>query len=126
VHPRTSSSTEAEAIAALLPEMVAMVVSRPRGRYNDLAVPVKLEYVVLGRLLSSVGCCSSPTAPSRPRSCAVPTRGLVAAMADGVHRMFEAERKQLDRWSVNVARAGRSHSWRARTDTILETLGITA
>jgi hypothetical protein len=117
--------TEGKAIAALLAEVVAMVIPRTRGRYNDPAVPATLfDHLALGRPMLL----TNRTEQVAAVACA-DARMVVgdseAVIADGVRRMSEAVRTQLDRWAANAGWTG-SYSWRARADTILETIGINA
>src|SRR5687767_3779386 len=48
---------EGDAIHALLPEVLATVIPRPRGPYNDLSLPIKLfDYLSYGRPLLVTDC----------------------------------------------------------------------
>jgi glycosyltransferase involved in cell wall biosynthesis len=118
-------NAEGGAIASLLPDVIATVIPRPRGRYNDLAVPVKLyDYLAFGRPLLVTDCSEQASVVAHADA------GMIVgdderAMADGVLRMIRTDRSQLDRWSANAVRAARANSWGDRADTILETLNIT-
>ena len=117
-------NAEGDAIAALLPEVIATAIPRPRGRYNDLAVPVKLfDYLAYGRPLL-VTDCTEQAAVVADADAGVIVSDDERAMADGVLRMVGADAAQIDRWSENARRAALASSWSARADTILETLDI--
>ena len=115
---------EGQEIVALLPDVIACVIPRPRGAYNDLAVPVKLfEYLAFGRPLL-VTDCTEQAAIVASADAGLVVGDSVVNIAEGVVRLRAAEQAQLDRWSDNASDAARANSWRARATTILETLDI--
>lgn len=119
-------NAEGKALAALLPGVIATVIPRPRGRYNDLAVPVKLfDYLAFGRPLLVTDCTEQASVVD-DAAAGIIVSDDESAMADGVLRMIGADQAQLDRWSENAGRTARANSWGERADTILETLGLTS
>jgi hypothetical protein len=127
-HPAWLRLVQAEGsgITALLPDTVATVIPRPRSRYNDLALPVKLfDYLALGRPLLVTDCTEQAAIVADAGAGLVVSDDDVS-LADGVSRMLSAEAAQLDRWSDRAREAALQHAWHERATTILETLGIPA
>ncbi len=125
-HPAWLNVVRAEgrSIAALLPDVVACVIPRPRSTYNDLAVPVKLfDYLALGRPLL-VTDCTEQAAVVAEAGAGLIVRDDEHSLADGVAQMLAAGPEQLDRWSDRARRAALEHAWPTRAASILETLGI--
>ncbi len=117
-------NAEGAGIEALLPEVLATVIPRPRNPYNDLALPVKLfDYLAYGRPLL-VTDCTEQAAIVAEADAGIVTEDGTDAMAAAMARMASAEAEDLDRWSRNATRAATAHSWRSRAALILETLGI--
>lgn len=113
-----------EQIKALLPDVVATVIPRPRGAYNDLAVPVKLfDYLAYGRPLLVTDCSEQASVVSDAGAGLV-TSDDETALADGVLRITTADATSLDDWSENAHRAAVANSWHTRATRILETLDI--
>lgn len=110
------------AIPALLPDVSATVIPRPRSRYNDLALPIKLwDYLSYGRPLLVTDCVE------QARVVADAEAGLVsgdspAELAAAVGRLLAAAPAQRERWSSNAERAAVAASWRHRARRIVEVL----
>lgn len=117
-------NAEGRGITDLLPEVRATVIPRPRGAYNDLALPVKLfDYLSYGRPLLVTPCLEQAAVVSRADAgivCGDSDEGL----AEGVARMAAAEEPELARWSANAASAARNSSWGRRAEAVLATLGV--
>ena len=125
-HPSWTRVLNAEeaAIHALLPEVLACVIPRPRGAYNDLAVPVKLyDYLAFGRPLLVTDCIEQALVVRRAGA------GIVSGassdeLARGLSALASASEDQLDLWSDNARREAIASSWASRAACVLETLGI--
>ena len=116
---------EEAAIHALLPDVVACVIPRPRGAYNDLAVPVKLyDYLAFGRPLLVTDCIEQALVVRRADA-GVVSGASSDELAQGVAVLASAGEDQLDRWSHNARREAIANSWASRAACILETLDIT-
>jgi glycosyltransferase involved in cell wall biosynthesis len=113
---------EGAAIHALLPDVVATAIPRPRSRYNDLALPIKLfDYLSYARPLL-VTDCAEQAGLVAGADAGIVTRDDPAALADGIARIVSAPREQLDRWSRNAAEAARAASWEDRARGIVSRL----
>lgn len=113
---------EGSQIEALLPEVIATVIPRPRGAYNDLAVPVKLyDYLAYGRPLLVTDCLEQASVVSRADA-GIVTADDESALADGIRRLVAADAASLNDWSDNARAAATANSWRSRAMQILETL----
>ncbi len=113
---------EGEAIHALLPHVVATAIPRPRNRYNDLALPIKLfDYL-------SYGCPLLVTdAAEQARVVTDADAGIVThddpgSLADGFVRMATAAPEQIALWSGNASAAARAASWEDRARRIVNIL----
>ncbi|MEO5985751.1 MAG: glycosyltransferase [Candidatus Limnocylindria bacterium] len=115
---------EGRQIDALLPDVIATVIPRPRGAYNDLAVPVKLyDYLAYGRPLLVTDCLEQ-AAVVREVDAGIVTADDESEIADGILRLMSARATSIDRWSDNARDAARSRSWRSRAEEILNTLRL--
>jgi glycosyltransferase involved in cell wall biosynthesis len=115
---------EQEEIERLLPQVVATVIPRPRGPYNDLAVPVKLfDYLSYGRPLLVTDCIEQ-AAVVRRADAGIVTAGDVDAMADAILRLAGAETAELASWATNARRAALDNAWERRARQILGALGL--
>lgn len=115
---------EGRQIEELLPGVIATVIPRPRGPYNDLAVPVKLyDYLAYGRPLLVTDCVEQ-AAVVREADAGIVTADDVSAIADGILLLMSAGDSSLDRWSDHARDAARSRSWTSRAKTILNTLEL--
>jgi hypothetical protein len=113
---------EGRAIHALLPDVVATAVPRPRNRYNDLALPIKLfDYLSYGRPLL-VTDCSEQARVVTGADAGVVTSDDPTAMADGLVRLATAPSGQIARWSSNAAEAARAAPWEDRARRIVSLL----
>lgn len=114
---------EGNEIHALLPDVLATVIPRPRGPYNDLALPIKLfDYLSYGRPLL-VTDCTEQARVVREADAGLVTDDDPDALADAIARLVSAGGDQLDRWSANARRAAENASWSERAHRILELLG---
>jgi glycosyltransferase involved in cell wall biosynthesis len=111
-------------IGSLLGEVLATVVPRPPGAYNDLAVPIKLmEYLAYGRPI---------LATPRTETARIVTRseaGLVVedgpeGLASGIVRLCAAPEAERVRWSQAAESAARTNSWDARALELVTVLGL--
>jgi hypothetical protein len=113
---------EGPQIVDRLPEVVATTIPRPRGPYNDLALPVKLfEYLAYGRPIIVTDC------TEQARVVAAADAGIVTSddpdfMAEAVSRIVVAPREQVERWSANAVAAARAASWELRAQRIVDLL----
>lgn len=115
---------EGDEIVALLPDVVATVIPRPRGPYNDLALPIKLfDYLAYGRPLLVTDCVEQARIV-RTADAGVVTGDDVDALADGIVRVTTAPAAELDRWAANAVRAAAENRWATRARTIVAALGL--
>lgn len=111
-------------IEARLSNVVATVIPRPRGSYNDLAVPVKLyEYLAYGRPLL-VTDCTEQALVVREADAGIVVDDAPAAMADGIRRLIEADPEQLLRWGEHASSAASANTWHSRARVVLDALGM--
>jgi hypothetical protein len=107
-------------VAALLGDVVGTVIPRPRGAYNDLAVPIKLyEYLSYGRPLLVTDCIEQALVVNQSGA------GIVMgdnpdAMASAVRRLMKAPAEELDAWSGAAHHAARAASWEHRARQIVD------
>ena len=117
-------SAEGDEIVALLPDVIATVIPRPRSAYNDLAVPVKLfDYLAFGRPLLVTDCTEQAAIVSAHHA-GVVVGDSVTELADGVMRIAASDPARIDSWSENATRAARANGWGRRADDILEAFDI--
>jgi hypothetical protein len=110
---------EGDAIHALLPDVVACVIPRPRSPYNDLALPVKLfEYLAYARPLL-VTDCPEQAAVVRDAGAGLVVGDAVSALADGIALLATASADQLDDWSARARAAALEATWRSRAEQIV-------
>ena len=127
-HPSWLSVVRAEGdgIVALLPDVLATVIPRPRSAYNDLALPIKLfDYLAYGRPLL-VTDCTEQAVVVREADAGVVTGDSVADIAGGIARIASAPTEQLDQWSAHARSAALEASWRHRAIdiiTLFESIG---
>lgn len=113
---------EGDAIHALLPRVLATVIPRPRGAYNDLALPIKLfDYLAYGRPLLVTDCTEQARVVANADAGFV-TSDDPSGMAEAITRLASASVDQLDAWSGNAHTAARDASWSVRAHAILEVL----
>ena len=113
---------EGAGIHALLPDVLATVIPRPRSAYNDLALPVKLyDYLSYGRPLLVTDCAEQARVVAAAGAGFV-TGDSVDAIAAGVRRLAGATPAELDAWSDAATVAAREASWAARARDIVEVL----
>jgi hypothetical protein len=113
---------EGDDIHALLPDVLATVIPRPRGPYNDLALPIKLfDYLSYGRPLLVTDCVEQARVV-RTADAGIVSGDDADALADGVMRLASAPAEQLDRWSRNAHAAARASAWSERAVAIRDFL----
>jgi len=106
-------------IPRLLPGVLATVIARSPGAYNDLALPIKLmEYLAYGRPLL-VTDRRETAALVRAAGCGVVVGDGAEAMAAGIAELVSAPPERLDGWSTAAHDAARHHAWGRRADRIL-------
>jgi hypothetical protein len=106
-------------IPALLPGVLATVIARAPGAYNDLALPIKLmEYLAYGRPLL-VTDRRETAALVRAAGCGLVVSDGPEAMAAGIAALASASPERLDAWSAAAHDAARHHSWQIRAEQIL-------
>jgi len=116
-------SGEGARIHRLLPRVVATVIPRPRGLYNDLALPIKLfEYLAYGRPMLVTDCIEQARVV-RDADCGLVVGDSVEELAAGITRVVTTSAGELDRWSGNASAAAVRASWAARAERIVEILG---
>ncbi|HJP71898.1 MAG TPA: glycosyltransferase [Candidatus Limnocylindria bacterium] len=113
---------EGKEIHALLPGILATVIPRPRGAYNDLALPIKLfDYLSYGRPLLVTDCLEQARVVREADAGIVSTAGP-EALAAAIGRLVSAPSAELDAWSANAHAAARAASWSARATRIRDLL----
>jgi len=113
---------EGAAIHALLPEVIATAIPRPRNRYNDLALPIKLfDDLSYGRPVLVTDCAEQARVVTAADA-GIVTRDDPEAIADALMRLATAPDELVMRWSANASAAARAASWEGRARTILDVL----
>lgn len=113
---------EGERIHALLPDVVASVIPRPRSAYNDLALPVKLfEYLSYGRPLL-VTDCDEQARVVREAGAGLVVEDDAGALAAGIARVMVADAGRRAAWSAAGHAAAVAASWGTRADRVVELL----
>ncbi|HEU4863648.1 MAG TPA: glycosyltransferase [Candidatus Limnocylindria bacterium] len=113
---------EGEEIHALLPAVLATAIPRPRGAYNDLALPIKLfDYLSYGRPLLVTDCLEQARVV-READAGIVSADSPEALAAAIGRLASASAAELDGWSANAHAAARAASWSARAATIRDLL----
>ena len=113
---------EGTEIAERLPGIVATAIPRPRGPYNDLALPVKLyEYLAYGRPLLVTDCTEQARVVASAGA-GVVTADDPPAMAEGIARILGAPADQVREWAANATAAARASSWQERARQIVQLL----
>ena len=111
---------EGPGIHGLLPDVVATVIPRPRGPYNDIALPIKLfDYLSYGRPILVTECVEQ-AAVVREADAGVVTDDSTDDLARGLREILGASSARLDAWSTNAADAARRNGWRVRAERIVE------
>jgi glycosyltransferase involved in cell wall biosynthesis len=113
---------EGDAIHALLPEVLATVIPRPRGPYNDLSLPIKLfDYLSYGRPLL-VTDCTEQARVVREADAGLVVHDDVDTLAGAIAGLASTPPEQLDAWSRNAHAAAREASWGKRATQIRDLL----
>ncbi len=80
---------EGTAVHALLPDVMATVIPRPKNRYNDLALPVKLfDYLSFGRPLIVTNC-DETARLVRDARCGLVVGDATLQIADGIRQLCD-------------------------------------
>ncbi len=109
-------------IHELLPDVLATVIPRSRGVYNDLALPIKLfEYLAYGRPVVVTDCVEQARVV-RDADCGLVVGDGADEIAAGLTSVGQASPRDLDRWSQNATRAAERASWAHRARDVLEAL----
>jgi len=117
-------NAEGSEIDALLPNMIATVIARPRNAYNDLAVPVKLfDYLAMGRPLLVTDCTETARVVLEA-GCGLVVNDSAAAIAEGIVEMVSIPPEARKRMGDAAHRAALANSWTKRAETILATLDL--
>jgi Glycosyl transferases group 1 len=106
----------------LLPDVLGGVIPRPRGPYNDLALPIKLfDYLSYGRPLLVTDCVEQARV-IRAADAGIVAGDDIGSLADAIGSLADAGPAQLDRWSANAHAAAREASWASRAEEIVRIL----
>lgn len=117
---------EGSGIHRLLGDVLATVIPRPRGPYNDVALPIKLfDYLSYGRPILATDCTEQARVVT-DAGAGIVTGDSVPALADAITRFASASPDELDRWSANAHDAARGASWEHRARRIVDVLGEAA
>lgn len=117
---------EGEEILALLPDVMATVIPRPRNPYNDLALPIKLfDYLAYGRPLLVTDCLEQARVVAEADA-GVVTADDVGALASAIIRLASAPPGLWDEWSRKARAAARAASWSNRAEAIAALFGVDA
>ena len=110
---------EGEAIHELLKEIIATVIPRPIGSYNDFALPVKLfDYLSYGRPLI-VTDCREQAQVVRASDAGIVTGDAVEEVARAIEHVASAPADRVAEWSSNAAAEARAASWSGRASRIV-------
>lgn len=110
----------------LLPSVVASVIPRPRGRYNDLALPIKLfDYLSYGRPLLVTPCEEQARVVQAAGAGSV-IRDDPAGMAEDLLHFMELADDTRGMMAKRALTAARAASWRKRALAVIAALGIHA
>jgi hypothetical protein len=113
---------EGDAIHALLPDVLATVIPRPRGPYNDLSLPIKLfDYLSYGRPLL-VTDCTEQARVVREADAGLVVDDDVDALAGAIAALASTPPEHLEAWSRNAHAAARETSWARRAEQIRDLL----
>ena len=113
---------EGAGIEALLGDVVATVIPRPKGPYNDLALPIKLfDYLAYGRPLLVTDCIEQARVVNQAGA-GVVMGDEPEAMASAIRRVLAAGPDELAAWSAAAHDAARAASWEHRARRIVELL----
>jgi glycosyltransferase involved in cell wall biosynthesis len=127
--PRTASApwidtrrASADEIPQLLSPVMACIVPRAPGRYNDLALPVKLmEYLAYGRPLVVTDRLETARLV-RAGGAGIVVGDGPQAMADGLLELWRAPEERRDEWSRAAHRTALANAWPSRAETVLRIL----
>lgn len=114
---------DGDEIHALLPDVLATVIPRPRNAYNDLALPIKLfDYLSYGRPLLVTDCVEQARVVTEAEA-GIVTADDSEALAEGIVEIVAAPPEQLNRWSQDARDAAIEASWRRRAVDIAALFG---
>src|SRR5439155_13435227 len=108
----------------LLPKVMATIIPRPKNRYNDLALPVKLfDYLSFGRPLIVTNC-DETARVVRDARCGLVVGDAPAEIADGIRELGDRPFATRRRLGDAAARSAIGQSWEARASHVLDALGL--
>jgi glycosyltransferase involved in cell wall biosynthesis len=114
----------ADDVARLLPDVVATVIPRAPGAYNDLAIPIKLmEYLALGRPILTTDR-TEAAAIVREADAGIVVDDGAEALASGILRVLAAPEERRAAWELGARAAAERHSWHRTADAVLRALGL--
>jgi hypothetical protein len=115
---------QGDEIVRLLHPMVATVIPRPRGAYNDLALPIKLfDYLSYARPLL-VTACAEQARVVTDSGAGMTIRDDVTGMADDIAGFLDLAADERVAMAKRAAAAARAASWRGRALAVLSALGV--
>ncbi len=115
---------EGTQVHALLPNVMATIIPRPKNRYNDLALPVKLfDYLSFGRPLIVTNCAETARVV-RDARCGLVVGDAPAEIAHGIRELGDRPFATRRRLGDAAARSAIGQSWEARATQVLDALGL--
>ena len=115
---------EGREIHALLPNVMALVIPRPRTPYNDIVLPIKLfDYLSYGRPLL-VTSCAEVARVVEEAGCGLVVDDDESAIAGGIRELLSMSTAQRARLARAAATAAAAMPWEARARDVLSALGI--
>jgi hypothetical protein len=114
----------ADEITPLLADVVATVIPRVPGAYNDLAIPIKLmEYLAYGRPIIATDR-TETAAIVRRAGAGLIVRDGAEGLAQGILDLCAATSSERATWSRRAHAEALASSWGARADALLNVLGL--
>lgn len=111
-------------IHRLLPGVVASVIPRPRGPYNDLALPIKLyDYLSYARPLIVTPCLEQARVVTEADA-GVIVPDDAEGMANGIGAFLALPEDARSSMADAASRAAAASPWRARAEALLEALRV--
>jgi len=108
----------------LLPEVVATIIPRPKNRYNDLALPVKLfDYLSFGRPLIVTNCDETARVVREAR-CGLIVGDDPVVMAEGIRELGDLPFSARLELGEAASQAAIDNTWEERAGRVLTTLGL--
>jgi glycosyltransferase involved in cell wall biosynthesis len=111
-------------IPALLPGVIASVIPRSAGAYNDLAIPIKLmEYLSYGRPILTTDRLETARIV-RGAGAGIIVDDGPEGLAAGIARLLEATAGQRAAWERGAHEAASARSWNETARMALRALGL--